>query len=116
MRSQAQKQESEHIGVEQLLEAGGGLERAVRILQLLGHPVRLRILCELLNAEELAVGELLERVQMSQSALSQHLAKLRAETVVETRRDQQRIYYRTANEEVRRILECLHGLYCRSGH
>lgn len=62
------------------------------ILALLGNAKRLAIMCHLVEGE-LSVGAIAERVELSQSALSQHLAKLRAQGLVSTRRDRQLIYY-----------------------
>ena len=52
------------------------------------------------------------RTGLSQSAISQHLARLRKEGIVVTRRDAQRIFYTLANPQVRAVLETLHGIYC----
>ena len=65
---------------------------------------RLMMLCKLLDGE-IAVNDLAELVDMSQSALSQQLGKLRALKLVDTRREAQQIYYRLASEEVERLLE-----------
>jgi DNA-binding transcriptional ArsR family regulator len=69
------------------------------LLRTLANPHRLEILCAL-SAGELSVGELQVRVPLSQSALSQHLARLRAQQMVATRRQAQTIYYRIADAEV----------------
>jgi DNA-binding transcriptional ArsR family regulator len=76
------------------------------VLALLGNAKRLAIMCHLAE-EELSVGAIAERVNLSQSALSQHLAKLRAEGLVETRRDRQLIYYSCAPGPVPSLLETL---------
>lgn len=86
-------------------------EPAARLLRLMGNPVRLRILCELMDAER-NVGALTERLGLEQSALSQHLARLRRDDLVRTRREAQTIYYTLASEEVARLIELLHELYC----
>ena len=91
-----------------------GVERAVGVLRMLGHRERLRILCHLGVEGELNVGQLLERIPLSASALSQHLAKLRGEELVVTRKDRQTVYYRVDRRDVLEILETLHGLYCRT--
>jgi DNA-binding transcriptional ArsR family regulator len=83
---------------------------AARLLKSLANDQRLRVLC-LLFDEELSVGEINERVELSQSALSQHLAKLRAEGIVATRRDAQTIYYSLADGAVRQIIATLHDIY-----
>ncbi len=84
---------------------------AAELLAALANPNRLMILCNLLNGE-MAVLPLADAVGMSQSALSQQLAKLRALKLVETRRDGRTIYYRVASDKVARILEQLYDMYC----
>ena len=76
------------------------------ILKQLANPYRLIILCSLAN-QELTVGDLNEQVELSQSALSQHLAKLRESEIVTTRRESQTIYYRIANPKIKHLLEVL---------
>jgi len=85
--------------------------RAADLLGSMAHPKRLLVLCNLLQGE-LSVGELAERVDLSQSALSQHLGKMRALTLVKTRRDGQTIYYSLASAEVAAVLNTLYKLYC----
>lgn len=80
-------------------------------LSAIGNGKRLAVMCHLLD-EELSVGEIAERVRLSQSALSQHLAKLRAMGLVETRRERQMIYYSCASDEARQILIALDRLFC----
>lgn len=77
-----------------------------KLLKLLAHRGRLMVLCNLMEGERSA-GDLESVAKLSQSALSQHLAKLREEKIVATRRDAQRIYYRLADERTRTILSCL---------
>src|SRR5690349_14850738 len=84
---------------------------AAQLLKMLGHEQRLRVLC-LLVGGELSVGQLNERIDLSQSALSQHLAKLREQGLVATRREAQTIYYRLIDGPVAAIIETLHGIYC----
>ncbi|OWV97357.1 ArsR family transcriptional regulator [Rhizobium sp. R72] len=83
-----------------------------RLLALLANEKRLLIACLLLD-NELNVGELAKRVGLSQSALSQHLARLRAGSIVKTRRDAQTIYYSTTHYGVRKILSTLNEIYAR---
>ena len=85
-------------------------DAAARLLKTLANDQRLRVLCFLFD-QELSVGEINERVELSQSALSQHLAKLRAEGIVTTRRDAQTIYYSLADGAVRQIIATLHDIY-----
>lgn len=61
----------------------------------------------------MSVGALAEAVGLGQSALSQHLARLRDLGIVATRRESQTIYYRLASDEVRRLIAVLYDIYCR---
>jgi DNA-binding transcriptional ArsR family regulator len=72
----------------------------------------LLILCTLLEGER-SVGDLVDTVGLSQSALSQHLARLRRDGLVRTRRASQTIYYRVAGAEAPAVLATLHSIYCR---
>jgi ArsR family transcriptional regulator, virulence genes transcriptional regulator len=84
---------------------------AARLLKALANDHRLLILCMLVEGEH-SVSEMNERLDLSQSALSQHLARLREEGLVETRREAQTIYYRVAKGPVQRLIQTLHGIYC----
>lgn len=86
--------------------------RAVRLLKALSNENRLLVLCYLAEAEEMSVGELVDRLGLSQSALSQHLGKLREEGLVETRRESQTIHYRVADPKAVQLLTLLHDLFC----
>jgi ArsR family transcriptional regulator, virulence genes transcriptional regulator len=85
---------------------------AARMLSLLGNANRLLILCYLMTQKEMNVGELVEAVDLSQSALSQHLTKLRADGLVTFRRDSQHVYYRIADPRVGKLIKVLKKLYC----
>lgn len=85
-------------------------EEAAAFLTLLANAKRLAILAELLQ-KEMSVGAIADRVDLSQSALSQHLAKLRASGLVRTRRDRQTIYYSCQSESVRLLISTLEGIY-----
>lgn len=87
---------------------------AARLLKALGNEKRLLLLCLLVDREQ-SVGELNARVELSQSALSQHLALLREDGLVQTRRDGQTIYYSLVPGPAQRILDTLHGIYCSVG-
>jgi DNA-binding transcriptional ArsR family regulator len=87
-------------------------DAAAAFLKQLANPNRLVILCELLGGER-SVGELEAVVGLSQSALSQHLAKLRAARLVSTRRESQTIYYALADPGVGKIIGALYEVYCR---
>ncbi len=99
------------LQIENMQESAG---EAAELLLAMANPNRLMILCHLFNGEN-SVTELIEQVGLSQSALSQQLAKLRALKLVETRRDGRTIYYRLASGNVEQVLETLYGIYCRPG-
>ena len=85
---------------------------AADFLKSMANDRRLIVLCELAKGER-TVGELEAVAGLSQSALSQHLAKLREAKLVETRREAQTIYYSLANPGVKRLIDVLYDLYCR---
>ena len=85
---------------------------AAQLLKLLANEKRLLILCFLAVRGEMTVGELVGIVKLSQSALSQHLAKLRADGLVEFRRTSQTLHYRVADERALRLLQVLKEMYC----
>jgi DNA-binding transcriptional ArsR family regulator len=85
---------------------------AAQLLKLLANESRLLILCRLVAEREMSVGELAAAVGLSQSALSQHLAKMREEGLVATRREAQTVHYRIADPNARRVLALLKNIYC----
>ena len=85
---------------------------AATLMKALSNEHRLLILCHLVSDAELSVGALVERVGLSQSALSQHLARLRAEGLVAFRRDAQTLFYRIADPKAGQVLELLRDLFC----
>lgn len=96
------------MNIEKLTTRAGAAEA---LLKTLANRHRLMILCQLLD-QELSVSALQERVGLTQSALSQHLARLREDGLVATRREAQTINYRLESESVRRIISLLYELYC----
>jgi DNA-binding transcriptional ArsR family regulator len=68
----------------------------------------------ILTEGELSVGQLNQRIKLSQSALSQHLAVLREQGLVSTRRESQTIYYRLAESRAMNLIEVLHEVYCEA--
>jgi DNA-binding transcriptional ArsR family regulator len=89
------------------------LERAediAALLSILGNTKRLLIMAHLREGE-MSVGTIAARVDLSQSALSQHLAKLRAQNLVATRRDKQTIYYSFSSPQARDLLDALDTLF-----
>lgn len=91
-------------------EASAGM--AADMLKALANENRLMILCKLLEHGEMGVTALSREVGLSQSALSQHLAKMRAEGMLATRRLGQSIFYSVADPKVTRILGLLKSIYC----
>lgn len=84
---------------------------AANLLKQLANEHRLLICCTLVESE-LSVGELNALIPLSQSALSQHLAKLRAADIVAVRKDAQTVYYRLANDDVIKVISVLQSIYC----
>ena len=101
-------QESEILVSRFATEAG----EAVSLLKAMANQSRLLILCYLAEAGEMSVGELVHRVGLSQSALSQHLAKLRDEGLVSTRKEAQTVYYSVCDPKAGQLLALLHDLFC----
>ena len=89
-------------------EAAG---RASAMMKTLGHPGRLMILCNLAEGER-SVGDLAGHLGMSQSALSQHLMRMRSEGLVATRRESQTVFYRLAEGEVHQVIQSLYDIFC----
>ena len=85
--------------------------KACELMKTLGHKDRLMVLCHLSSGEK-SVGELAELLEIPQSPLSQHLARMRKESLVTTRREAQTIFYSIASEEAARIVGLMHELYC----
>ena len=82
------------------------LERAARVIKILGHPIRLRLL-EALEDGERHVAELQEVTGVGQAMVSQQLGILRSDGVVDARRDGSRVYYRIVEPRVIKILDCI---------
>ena len=93
-----------------LAELQANARRASNLLKALSNEHRLVILCELIGGEK-SVGEMVRRVGLSQSALSQHLARLRRDDLVRTRREAQTIYYSLSGHHARSVIETLQRLY-----
>jgi len=87
-------------------------DHVANILKQMSNKYRLLILCALAE-QELSVTDLNSQILLSQSALSQHLAKLRETKIVSTRRVSQTIYYRVADPKIKALLKALHDNYCQ---
>ncbi len=92
-------------------EMARGADKASSFLKTLSHETRLRILCLLLDGEK-SVGEIARRLGMRQAAVSQQLQRLRAENLVQPRRQGKEIYYQIASLEVLVFMEVLHEIFC----
>ncbi|MFQ3229912.1 ArsR/SmtB family transcription factor [Reinekea sp.] len=93
----------------EMLEANAS--DAAALLKSLSNESRLLILCNLISGEK-CVGELNERIPLSQSALSQHLARLRKDDMVKIRKEAQTVYYSIASPQAEAIISVLYNLYC----
>lgn len=96
------------LGLEQFQASAG---EAAGLLRALSNEKRLMILCQL-GDREMSVGEMLPLVGLSQSALSQHLSRLRDEALVTTRREGTTIFYRIAEPAVLKVIAVLAEIYC----
>lgn len=85
---------------------------AAGLLRSMANQQRLLILCHLLTEEEMSVSALVEQIGLSQSALSQHLARLRDDGIVVFRREAQSLIYRVADEKAARVLALLRDIFC----
>src|SRR6516165_7539329 len=100
---------SELVGIGAIVDCA---HEAARLLKLLANEKRLVILCFLATRGEMPVGALVEALGLSQSALSQHLAKLRRDGLVLFRRESQTLHYRLADPRVMRVLGVLQEIFC----
>ncbi|WP_373696449.1 ArsR/SmtB family transcription factor [Hyphobacterium lacteum] len=88
--------------------------KATLLLKSMANETRLMILCQLVDGEK-SVSEMHKNIPLSQSALSQHLAILRRERLVNTSREAQSVFYRLASDDVRAVIQTLYGIYCAPG-
>lgn len=96
------------MNVEEMIPASG---QAADLMRSLSHPQRLLVLCAL-GADELSVAELREMLAIEQVPMSQQLMRLRADGLVEARREGTNVYYRIARPEVLSVIEALHVAFC----
>lgn len=90
------------------------MEEALKMLKILAHPLRLSILCTLIECGEMSAGEIVESesAKASQSQISQYLNALKKEGLIDSRRDGHYQYYRITDKRVKTIVETLHKLFC----
>lgn len=100
--------ESINMNLQEMLTSSA---KAVKLLKAVSNERRLLILCHLLDGE-LSVGDLNQKLELSQSALSQHLALLRKHKLVKTRKAAQTVYYSINSKEAEELIALMHKLYC----
>lgn len=100
------------VTADEMQQLQSNAKRAAQLLHTLSNEHRLIVLCQLVGAGEMSVGQLLQCVPLSQSALSQHLAKMREEGLVTYRREAQTVYYRIADANIVQILATLKQIFC----
>ena len=83
------------------------------LLKAMGNARRLMVLCKLVEHGEMTVGDLAQEVGLSQSALSQHLARMREEGLVAFRRESQTLWYRVADARTEQFLASLYTIFCK---
>ena len=89
-----------------------GAAKAAALLRAVGNEHRLLVLCLLIEHKEMTAGALHEHFSLSQSAFSQHLAKMRDEGLITFRRDAQTLYYRIDNPDVAKLIKTLKTIFC----
>jgi ArsR family transcriptional regulator, virulence genes transcriptional regulator len=89
-----------------------GATEVAQTLRALANERRLMILCKLAGRGEATPGMLADGLALSQSALSQHLARMREEGIVDFRRESQTLWYRISDPRVEKLMATLHRLYC----
>ncbi len=89
------------------------VETASQLLKAIGSPTRLMLLCALADGEK-SVSELTDALGLRQAMVSQHLARLRQEGLVATRREAQSVYYQIADETAEEIVQILYRRYCKT--
>lgn len=87
------------------------LDQASQLLKAMASPNRLMLLCMLAEGEK-SVSELAEKLNLRQSTVSQHLARLRLDQLVTARREGQSIYYRIADRTAEKVIQILYNTYC----
>lgn len=110
-QSQSDSNAIESAEVEQLNQLRIAAGKASRLLKALSNDHRLMILC-LLIEKEMSVSQLNQVIEIGQSPLSQHLARLREQGLVKTRKESQTVYYSINSEDAKKVIEVLHSIYC----
>jgi len=103
--------ESSHHQPFALITHDQDIERAARSLKAMSHPLRLKILCTL-GEREYSVQDIVEQVGTSQSNISQHLAILRDKSILSSRKDANRVYYRVSDARTLRLISMMREVFC----
>jgi len=98
--------------VQSLVQKDKDLDQASRALKAMGHPLRLKILCILVGRDEASVQDLVELVGTSQSNISQHLSLLREKSILESRKDANKVFYRIGDKKIVKLMESMHAAFC----
>lgn len=99
------------VSVQDLVDRQDQIEMAARALKAIAHPLRLKILCVIGNAE-VCVQDIVEAVGTSQSNISQHLAILRDKDVLHTRKDANRVFYRVSDQRTLQLIGLMREVFC----
>ena len=100
-----------HNAIRDLVEKQEQIELAARALKAISHPLRLKILCVVLD-QEVCVQDIVEAVGTTQSNISQHLAILRDKGVLQTRKDANRVFYRVADTRTLQLVALMREVFC----
>ena len=99
------------MNVQDIAQLDERADEASHLLKSLASPIRLKILCQMVEGER-SVGEIAANIGIRDTQASQHLSLLRRDGIVATRREAQTIYYRVDSDAARRLLGVLHECYC----
>jgi len=99
------------MNVQDIAKLNENADEASHLLKSLASPIRLKILCQMLDGER-SVGEIAANIGIRDTLASQHLSLLRRDGLVATRRDAQTIFYRVDSDAARRLLGVLHDCFC----
>mgnify|MGYP001029731258 CR=1 FL=1 len=103
--------EMNECGTERLMARTEDIDRASRSLKAMSHPLRLKILC-VLGDRELHVQEIVDAVGTTQSNISQHLAILRDKSILASRKDANRVFYRVSDARTLRLISMMQEVFC----
>lgn len=106
--------DAEVVGNGELADFRSKARAASSLLKALSHETRLLILC-MVSREEKTVSEIEKLLGLQQAVVSQQLARLRADKILETRRDGRQIYYRIADPQLNDLISVLYKMYCEPG-